>query len=285
MKQLIDLIESLTQEAINIQIQGRALTSAEIARVKAIYQALPLLRQALDLLSVDTAGGLITYKISSDLEGRLKKGARVACNFWNRYITPSNPTVIRLGVFTEQSYVIARAYEPYKRGNVVYGRVEFNTVYLADYSGNEIAGTIIHEIGHTLGFGWDTWMNLFDVNTGKFTNDAINKLPALGEMRVETDYGPGTQYAHWDEAQFDKEIMTGIKDANETVRPVTIEIMELLGHQMKEKLDGETRLDELLTSLSQVVFTRHAEAKALDLDYFKETEPREIVPHNKPLSN
>lgn len=43
---------------------------------------------------------LITYKIVADVNGRLKAAARTSCNFWNRFIEPSSPIVIRLGVFT-----------------------------------------------------------------------------------------------------------------------------------------------------------------------------------------
>src|SRR5688572_6945673 len=32
---------------------------------------------------------LITYKIVNDEGGKVKKAARVACNFWNAYVTPS----------------------------------------------------------------------------------------------------------------------------------------------------------------------------------------------------
>ena len=81
--------------------------------------------------------------------------------------------MIRLGVFTSNTSTIARAYKPYERDGVVYGIVEFNTKYLSTYSGNEISGTIIHEIAHTLGFGWDKWMELFD-SKGVFTGTVAN---------------------------------------------------------------------------------------------------------------
>ena len=31
---------------------------------------------------------LITYKIVSDVDGRLKAATRAACNFWNRFLQP-----------------------------------------------------------------------------------------------------------------------------------------------------------------------------------------------------
>lgn len=283
METLRNLIESLTQEAAQIQIQGRALRPDEIARVQAIYEALPHLRQALDILSAEIKSALITYKIVSDLDGRLKQAARVACNFWNRFITPSSSIVVRLGGFTSNSNTIARAYQPYELGGVVYGVVEFNTKYLSTYSRNATAGTIIHEIGHTLGFGWDKWMDLFD-SKGRFTEAATTAISELQGMRVETDHGPGTQYSHWDEQRHDEELMTGFKDDTEHVLPVTIEIMRLLGHAVVEELPQKTDLNILMDALAQVVFSRQSEAKAINVDHYEETDLWENIPHNQPLS-
>lgn len=282
METLNKIIEGLTQEAAQIQIQGRALRPDEMARVQAIHQALPHLKQALDILSAEIVSTLITYKIVSDLNGKLKQAARVACNFWNRFIIPNSSIVVRLGVFTSNSTTIARAYEPYKQNGVVYGVVEFNTKYLSTFSRNEISGTIIHEIGHTLGFGWDKWMDLFD-SKGVFTEAATNAIGDLKNMRVETDYGPGTQYSHWDEQGHDEELMTGFKDNTEHVLPVTIKIMEILGHRVAEELPQKTDLGTLLDALAQIAFSRQAEAKAINLDYFEKTDLWENVPHNQPL--
>jgi hypothetical protein len=283
MDTLKKLIESLTQEAVQIQIQGRALRPDEIARVQAIYQALPLLRQALDILSAEIASTLITYKIITDIDGKLKQAARIACNFWNRFIVPNASIVIRLDVFTSNSTTIARAYAPYKKDGVVYGVVEFNTKYLSTFTGEEIAGTIIHEIGHTLGFGWDKWLNLFD-SKGLFTEAAKSALVDLGGMRVETDYGPGTKYSHWDEEIHNEELMTGFKDATEHVLPVTIGVMTLLGHSVIEELPQKTNLTTLMNALAQMVFSRHAEAKAINLDHFEKTDLWENIPHDQPIS-
>jgi hypothetical protein len=283
METLKKLIESLTQEAAKIQIQGRALRPDEMARVQAIHQALPYLRQALDILSTEIASTLISYKIVTDVDGKLKQAARIACNFWNRFIIPNASIVIRLDVFTSNSTTIARAYKPYKKDGVVYGVVEFNTKYLLTFTGNEIAGTIIHEIGHTLGFGWDKWIELFD-SKGVFTEAAISELADLEDMRVETDYGPGTRYSHWDEQRHNEELMTGIKDVAEHVLPVTIRIMAILDHSVVEELPQKTNLNTLMNALAQVVFSRQAEAKAIDLDHFEKTDLWENIPHNKPLS-
>lgn len=284
MEKLEQIIEELTQEAAGIQIQGRALRPDEIARVQAIYEALPHLRQALEILTEEIESTIITYKIVSDVDGKLKAAARVACNFWNRFVVPKSSIVIRLGIFTANNLTIARAYKPYEFEGVVYGVVEFNTKYLSTFSKNQISGTIVHEIGHTLGFGWNEWMDLFDASNGEFTQEAINEIAALHDMRVETDYGSGTQYSHWDEARHDKELMTGIKDPGENVLPVTIDIMHLLGHQVAEELPHETNLDSLLDSLALVMFTRQAEAKSFNLDHYEKTPLWENIPHDQPLT-
>ncbi len=283
MKTLKKVIEDLTQEAARIQIQGRALRPDEIARVQSIYQALPHLKQALDILSAEIASNLSTYKIVSDVDSKLKRAARVACNFWNRFVIPHSSIVIRLGVFTSNSSTIARAYKPYEKDGVVYGVVEFNTKYLSTFSGNEISGTIIHEIGHTLGFGWDKWKDLFD-SKGVFTKAATNALGDLKDMAVETDFGPGTRYSHWDEQRHDEELMTGFKDNTEHVLPVTIRIMALLGHRVAEELPQKMDLGALLDMLAQVAFSRQAEAKAINLDHFEQTDLWENVPHGQPFS-
>ena len=214
---------------------------------------------------------LITYKIVSDSNGRLKGAAKLSCSFWNRFVLANSSVVIRLGIFTSFSNIIARAYKPYTYQGVVYGRVEFNTKYLNTFTESEIVGTIIHEIGHTLGFGWDKWMELFDTSSGEFFPEYVKAIPDLADMRVETDYGPGTTLSHWDEELFDKELMTGFKDNPEHVLPVTISVTSLLGHAVAEELQAKTMLADILDELRDVIFTRIEEAKQLDRDHLEET--------------
>jgi len=284
MEPLQQLIEQLESEAIKIEVQGRALRADEMARVQAIHQALPLLRQARDVLSVEVTEHLVTYKIVDDKDGKLKTSGRTACNFWNHYISPGYDVVIRLGTFTQASNTIARAYMPSRKDGVAYGRVEFNTKYLDSFTTNEISGTIVHEIGHTLGIGWTDWMELFDEATGKFTDAAVAQLKSLEEMLVETDYGDGTAYAHWDEETFGEEMMTGLKNpTGEHVLPITIDVMGVLGHHVVERLPGKTHIDVLLNMLSQMIFSRKVQARLIDRDYFKETELMETIPHGDPV--
>lgn len=212
---------------------------------------------------MSNAGTLITYKIVEDRGDKLKSAARLACNFWNHFIEPEHSVVIHVGVFWSPLSYVARSYEPESKSGVVHGCIRFNTRYLAKYTQWQIAATLVHELGHTLGFGWDRWMALFDAQSGRFLDDAIQQLPALNDMRVETDYGEGTQHLHWDEHKHGGELMTGIENKEEYVLPVTIAVTELLGHTVVRPLGAKTPIKTLLSDLSGTTFTRREEAKQL----------------------
>jgi len=220
---------------------------------------------------------IITYHIESDYKDALRGSARKACDFWNKFILPEGSIVIRLGTFTQFGNTIARAYRPYHRDGVKYGRVQFNTDFIDRLEPNEITATIIHEIGHTLGIGWDKWMTLFSKKTGRFYKHAVKRVPALKEMLVEKDYGPGTRLVHWDEATFDNELMTGLKNKDDQVFPVTIDVFELLGHTVIERLPKKRSLASILEELDSVVFTRMEDAVQINRDVLIETEIWEEV--------
>lgn len=220
---------------------------------------------------------LITYNILDDQNDKLKTTAKLACNFWNRFVVPKSSIVIRLGIFTSNGFTIARAYRPFSDNGTVFGRIEFNTKYLNQFTDYDIAGTIIHEVGHTLGFGWDRWTELFDGSSGLFKSEYIQEIHELQHMFVETDYGPGTRFSHWDEERFDRELMTGFKDSFEYVLPVTIKVMRLLGHGVAEELTEKTDLETLMKEIEGVLFTRIDDVEKLNLDYFEDTEIWEEV--------
>ena len=224
---------------------------------------------------------MVTYKIVADRNGKLKTAGITACNFWNGFIRPKTDIVIRLGLFTEDSDTIAQAWEPFKKSGVVYGRIEFNTEYLRSFSSNKVAGTIVHEIGHTLGVGWKKWLTLFDNDSGVFKPKAVEACRDLSEMEVELDGGPGTELSHWDEDIFKKELMTGYQDSAEHVLPVTVAVMGLLGHTVKKELKAKTGLNKLLKAEAAVTFSsaKKSEARKIDRDHFVETQVRETIPH------
>jgi hypothetical protein len=227
---------------------------------------------------------LVTYKITSDIDGKLKTAGRTACNFWNSFVQPSTDIVIRLGVFTDSdpdSGTIAQAWTPYTRKGVLYGRVEFNTKYLGRFTPSQIAGTVVHELGHTLGIGWDLWMKMFNESDGKFLPKAVSACSDLKGMLVELDGGSGTELCHWDEETFGAELMTGYKNRGEHVLPVTVEVMEFFGHTVKKKLRKKTSLAPLLNQCAKTVFPERMKvgARQIDRDYFIETKPFETIPH------
>lgn len=216
---------------------------------------------------MNAKGTLITYKILKDRGDKLKAAARMACNFWNHFIQPERSIVIHMGLITSRLDYIALSYEPERRGRVTHGCIRFNTRYLAQYDELQIAGTLVHELGHTLGFGWDRWMALFDGATGRFLPNAVKRLPALARMRVETDYGAGTQHLHWDEHRHGGELMTGIENKHEYVLPITVDVTALLGHRVQQRLARKTPVPTLLKRLRDTPFTRRRKAKTMTAEH------------------
>lgn len=224
---------------------------------------------------------LVTYHITSDHKDILRGSAKLACSFWNYFLEPKQPIVIRLGTFSRFGNTIARAYRPYSQDGVRYGVVEFNKRYLNSFDEEEIVGTLIHEIAHTLGMGWDKWMQLFSATTGKFHKKYVRQLPELKNMLVETDYGPGTTLSHWDESRFDQEIMSGFKDDDEYVLPVTVNVFELLGHTIVTKLNKKIPLRELLDRVRGMQFSSTGKLASIDRTAYIETELWEEIYENK----
>jgi hypothetical protein len=86
---------------------------------------------------------------------------------------------------------------------------------------------IVHEMGHVIGVGtlWDApalpefgfpGRNLRQqentsnpIFVGNRANVAYGQLGGTPFIPVEGDFGPGTRLAHWDEATFGNELMTG----------------------------------------------------------------------------
>lgn len=227
---------------------------------------------------------LFTYKVVKDRDGKLEAAARMACNFWNHYVEPETSIVIHIDLFWSPFRYIARSYEPERKGAVTHGSIRFNSVYVKRYTELQLSVTMVHELGHTLGFGWDRWMGLFDSTTGRFTEAAIKQLPSLADMHVETDGGGATQYMHWDENKHGSELMTGFEDRAEHVLPVTIEIMGLLGHEPMRHLDAKTPIKTLLTQLQSEPFTRKVEAQQMAAVEFNPSRILERIFENLPGS-
>ena len=106
---------------------------------------------------------------------------------------------------------------------------------------------VLHEMLHVVGFGtiWEREGLLSDVGgTTRFTGE--NAIAAYEEVfpeiaagdqfsefgvPVETDFGPGTAFGHWDEETFGDELMTGIAGINSTLTDLTIASLEDLGYE------------------------------------------------------
>lgn len=222
---------------------------------------------------------IVTYKIVSDKRNRLKAASKIACNFWNRFVEPKRNVVIRAKA-THRMLGVATSSKPWSKNGTDYCLIRFNKRKLKKFTPIQAAGTMVHEIGHTLGFGWDAWNALYDKQTGKFTPEAVTQLSSLAEMEVEREHGPGTEFSHWDEDFFASELMTGFKNSAEHVLPVTIDVMSLLGHTVKERLTESRSLPTLLQETGDQPFSRQDLVERIDLDHFEKTEIFERIPHN-----
>jgi hypothetical protein len=71
---------------------------------------------------------------------------------------------------------------------------------------------VLHEMGHSLGFG-SIWGRLGLVSNGLYTGEnavrEYQKMGGTGFIPVEQDGGSGTAGSHWDEETFGNELMTG----------------------------------------------------------------------------
>lgn len=82
---------------------------------------------------------------------------------------------------------------------------------------------IIHEMGHVLGIGtlWNFQRELRQTATGgpyftgKKANIHWNAEGGEDFLPIEGDFGPGTQFSHWDEATLNNELMTGFLNLGE----------------------------------------------------------------------
>ena len=122
----------------------------------------------------------------------------------------------------------------------VYGFMYFDT---ADLDFLENIGffdeVVIHEMGHVLGFGtlWNFGRSLLEgVGTtdprfnGPLAIAAYADLKGSGTVPVEGDQGgSGTLYAHWDEATFFNELMTGFLNSSATANPLSIVTVGSMG--------------------------------------------------------
>jgi len=130
-------------------------------------------------------------------------------------------------------------------------------------------GVILHEMGHILGIGtlWSDFGLIQkpvkgDKNAyflGAHGVQAQLDIKGTGKPVIETDYGQGTAYGHWDEATYDNELMTGFASGNEKLSLLTIETLQDLGFTVdKTQADAYTIPSATGRRLrSEAVKTRH----------------------------
>lgn len=102
-------------------------------------------------------------------------------------------------------------------GFAYWGVMEFDEADLADLAADgQLNAVILHEMGHILGIGqgWITQNLTTGIPadpryTGISGNAVWQELGGPGQAPVEDDGGVGTQWVHWREETFGRELMTG----------------------------------------------------------------------------
>ncbi len=160
--------------------------------------------------------------------------------------------LVYVGSFQDDSNVLGLAGPCRSRiggadeGTNLVGYMEFNTTYLAQLEADgQLVETIVHEMGHVLGFGtnWEfapyydlltyepsqgacSSVSTFDVApryVGTFARLAYDRLGGVGDVPVEDSGGAGTQCGHWDEETFGNELMTGfLNDGAGVPNPLSV---------------------------------------------------------------
>ncbi|QDT31895.1 right-handed parallel beta-helix repeat-containing protein [Thalassoglobus polymorphus] len=96
------------------------------------------------------------------------------------------------------------------------GLMEFSNSFLPTLPALELRDVIIHEMGHVLGFTDFLWAQkgLVDYPNALYTGaNAVAEHNALFNLNdtgvpLQTGIGPGSDYAHWDDALYGDELMT-----------------------------------------------------------------------------
>ncbi len=123
------------------------------------------------------------------------------------------------------------------------GGMTFDSADVADLlAAGQFDEVVLHEMGHVLGFGtvWTDFPTMISGFTGsdpRFTGPRATAewqaLGGTGGVKVEADGGDGTAYAHWDEATFGNELMTGYLDpVSDPLSRVTVASLADLGYHV-----------------------------------------------------
>lgn len=130
--------------------------------------------------------------------------------------------------------------------HTILGIMIFDTADVARLAGNgTLNATILHEMGHVLGFGTHWEPPDFNLLSGggtgnpRFTGaNALNAFTTLNNgtgtsVPVDNSGVPGTADAHWDEPGFGSELMTGtLSGTSQPMSATTIRSMQDLAYQV-----------------------------------------------------
>ena len=109
-----------------------------------------------------------------------------------------------------------------------HGIMRFNSSDITAMVNNgTFLSVVMHEMGHVLGLGtlWDTFgLRSGSSYTGANANARYRELGGSGFVPLETTGGSGTAFAHWSEARFDRELMTGFSETGPPMPLSTITI-------------------------------------------------------------
>lgn len=121
-----------------------------------------------------------------------------------------------------------------------FGRLRLDTSDLDALDDDQLFALVFHEIGHIIGIGtlWEAsqFFGGSDLITGsggpnpRYTGEGGNAeytgtlgggSGGAGRAPIEADGGEGTAYGHWDEGEFDNEMMTGYIEPSGRAIPIS----------------------------------------------------------------
>jgi hypothetical protein len=134
--------------------------------------------------------------------------------------------------------------------------------------------TIVHEMGHILGIGtlWNFGGRALRTAapdyrfTGKFANLQFAEVGGTELVPIEDKYGSGTRGAHWREASFDNELMTGFLNTSREnpLSRITVGSLRDLGY--RTNMAGEEYLFPVPATTAAIAASATGSANVEDIN-------------------